>query len=99
MSYFREENNLKIDVFITRCSGGEVASKLQGFVILNNHRFRFTSVAFGRIGGHNVSIKLSNTSISKIKKMGVDPEELQLTVQRKLIEGDVNLPQNIEKPD
>jgi hypothetical protein len=31
--------------------------------------------------------------------MGVDPDELQLTVQRKLIEGDVILPQNIEKPD
>ena len=99
MRYFREENNLKIDVFITSSSGGEVASKLNGYLIFNNHRFRFTSVAFGRIGGHNVSIKLSNTSISTIKKMGVDPEELQLTVQRKLIEGDVILPQNIERPD
>jgi hypothetical protein len=31
--------------------------------------------------------------------MEIDPEKLQLTIQRKLIEGDVNLPNNIKLPD
>ena len=91
---YPKESNLKIDVYITSCSGGEIASKVQGFILLNNQRFRFSSIAFGRIGGHNVSITLSNISISKLKKMGIDPDELQLLAQRKLIEGDVIIPQN-----
>jgi hypothetical protein len=30
--------------------------------------------------------------------MEIDPEKLQLTIQRKLIEGDVNLPHNMKLP-
>jgi hypothetical protein len=30
--------------------------------------------------------------------MGIDPEQLQLTIQRKLIEGDVVLPDELKPP-
>ncbi|MFB5599140.1 MAG: hypothetical protein ACE5SW_02800 [Nitrososphaeraceae archaeon] len=99
MSYFRDKEDLKVEVFITKSSGGSVASKIQGYFVINNEYIKFTSIAFGRIGGHNVSIKISNLAISKIKKMNMDPDELLLTVQRKLIEGDVILPEKILKPD
>jgi hypothetical protein len=99
MSYFRDKNDLKVEVYITNTSGGTIASKLRGYFVIQDQHFKFTSIAFGRIGGHNVSIKLSNLSIAKIKKMDIDPDELQLTVQRKLIEGDVILPKNIVKPE
>ncbi len=95
---FEDSDNLKVDVFINNSSGGEVASKLTGYFVVKNKSFRFSAIAFGRIGGHNISLKLSNLSINKLKKMDIDPEKLQLRIQRKLIEGDVNLPQNMESP-
>jgi len=95
---FGDSDNLKVDVFINNSSGGEVASKLTGYFVVKNRSFRFSAIAFGRIGGHNISLKLSNLSINKLKKMDIDPEKLQLRIQRKLIEGDVNIPQNMESP-
>ena len=93
-----DNDELKVDVFINNSSGGEVASKLTGYFVVKNKSFRFSAIAFGRIGGHNISIKLSTSSINKLTKMEIDPEKLQLTIQRKLIEGDVNLPQNMKLP-
>jgi hypothetical protein len=95
---FGDSSNLKVDVFINNSSGGEVASKLTGYFIVNNKSFRFSAIAFGRIGGHNISLKLSTSSINKLKKMEIDPEQMQLIIQRKLIEGDVNLPPNMRSP-
>jgi hypothetical protein len=95
---FGDSSNLKVDVFINNSSGGEVASKLTGYFIVNNKSFRFSAIAFGRIGGHNISLKLSTSSINKLKKMEIDPEQMQLIIQRKLIEGDVNLPPNLRSP-
>src|SRR5688500_6924217 len=92
-----DNDELNIDVFINNSSGGEVASKLTGYFV-QNKSFRYSAIAFGRIGGHNISIKLSTSSINKLTKMEIDPEKLQLTIQRKLIEGDVNLPQNMKLP-
>lgn len=93
-----DNDELKVDVFINNSSGGEFASKLTGYFVVKNKSFRFSAIAFGRIGGHNISIKLSTSSINKLTKMEIDPEKLQLTIQRKLIEGDVNLPQNMRLP-
>lgn len=95
---FGDSSNIKVDVFINNSSEGEVASKLTGYFIVNNKSFRFSAIAFGRIGGHNISLKLSTSSINKLKKMEIDPEKLQLIIQRKLIEGDVNLPPNMKSP-
>ncbi len=93
---FKSGNNddLKVDVFVKNSSGGEYASKLNGYFIINEKSFRFSAIAFGRIGGHNINLKISNLSINKLKKMDIDPEKLQLIIQRKLIEGDVTLLKN-----
>jgi hypothetical protein len=95
---FGDNDDIKVDVFINNSSGGEVASKLTGYFVVKNKSFRFSAIAFGRIGGHNINLKLSNLSINKLKKMEIDAEKLQLTIQRKLIEGDVNLPPDIKLP-
>ena len=41
-----------------------------------------------------INLKLSNLSINKLKKMNIDSEKLQLEIQRKLIEGNVNVLNN-----
>ena len=87
-----------VKVFVKNARGSEVASKLSGYFVVKGQEFRFTAIAFGRIGGHNASVKVAKTTLDKIAKMGIDPEQLQLTIQRKLIEGDVVLPEGIKPP-
>jgi hypothetical protein len=85
------DDNIPVTVFVKSASGSEIASKLSGYFVIKGQEFRFSAIAFGRIGGHNANIKISKTTLDKIAKMGIDPEQLQITIQRKLIEGDIIL--------
>ena len=87
-----------VTVFVKNARGSEIASKLSGYFVVKGQEFRFSAIAFGRIGGHNASVKIAKATLEKIAKMGIDPEELQLTIQRKLIEGDVALPEGLRPP-
>ncbi len=68
---------------------GAVASKLSGFFSIGDNTVNFKAVAFGRIGGQNINIKISETKYNHIKKMGMDPEIILSLVQKKIIEGDI----------
>ena len=94
MYEFNTDSDYNVEVFVTKASGGEVASKLNGYFIINDQNFKFSAIAFGRIGGHNINLKLSNLSINKLKKMNIDSEKLQLEIQRKLIEAHVTILNN-----
>ena len=85
-------DNIPVTVFVKSASGSEIASKLTGYFVIKGQEFRFTAIAFGRIGGHNASIKIPKTTLDKIGKMGIDP------IQRKLIEGDIILPDGLRPP-
>ena len=89
---------IPVTVFVKSTSGSEIASKLSGYFVVKGHEFRFTAIAFGRIGGHNASIRVSKITLDKIRRMGIDPEQLQVTIQRKLIEGDIILPEGLKPP-
>ena len=91
-----QDQNSIVTIFVTNARGSEIASKLTGYFIINNQKFNFTAIAFGRIGGHNISLKIAKKTLEKIKKMGLDSELLQVTIQRKLIEGDVILAKGIK---
>ncbi len=91
-----QDQNSIVTIFVTNARGSEIASKLTGYFIINNQKFNFTAIAFGRIGGHNISLKIAKKTLEKIKKMGLDSEILQVTIQRKLIEGDVILPKGMK---
>lgn len=95
----RCKNNGELKVFIHAARGGEIASKLIGHFLLCDQEFRFKAVAFGRIGGHNISLDLSKKTIQSIRKMGLDPDQIHLSIQRKLIEGDVILPEGLKLQD
>jgi hypothetical protein len=93
-----DNDRLQVVVFVTDARGSEIASKLRGYFVIEDRQFNFTAIAFGRIGGHNISLNISKRTLEKIKKIGIDPEVLQLTIQRKLIEGDVILPEGLTIP-
>lgn len=78
-------------VVITTSRGGNIASKLRGYILIDGKKFHFSALAFGRIGGHNVSLNLSKKTIAEVTRMGLDYEQLSLNLQRRLIEGDVIL--------
>lgn len=91
-------DRVQVVVFVTNARGSEIASKLTGHFVIKDKEFNFTAIAFGRIGGHNISLNISKRALENIKKIGIDPEVLQLTIQRKLIEGDVILPEGLKMP-
>jgi hypothetical protein len=91
-------SNVPVTIFVKSARGGEIASKLSGYFVLQGREFRFSAIAFGRIGGHNIGLKIAKGTLEKVKEMGIDPDELQLTIQRKLIEGDVILPEGLRPP-
>jgi hypothetical protein len=91
-------SHVQVVVFVTNARGSEIASKLTGYFVIKGQEFNFTAIAFGRIGGHNISLRISKKTVEKIKKMEIDPEVLQLTIQRKLIEGDIILPERLKMP-
>lgn len=94
----KDDDDIQVTVFVKSASGSAVASKLSGYFVIKGQEFRFTAIAFGRIGGHNASVKIAKTTSDKIAKMGIDTEQLLLTIQRKLIEGDIILPEGIGPP-
>lgn len=87
-----------VTVFVKNADGSEVAAKLSGYFVVKEKEFKFTAIAFGRIGGHNASVKISKTTLDKIAKMGIDPDALVDTIQRKIVEGDIILPEGIKPP-
>lgn len=94
----QRDNDVPVTVFIKSASGSEVASKLTGYFVIKGQEFRFTAIAFGRIGGHNAHVKIPKTTLAKVAKMGIDPEALQLAIQQKIVQGDVTLPEGLKPP-
>jgi len=82
-------NNIDFRIHVKKVSEGPLSSKLSGYFYIDNIIFNFKAVAFGRIGGQNINIKISETKYNHIKKMGMDPEVIIGLVQKKIIEGDM----------
>ena len=78
-------------VYVTKIDAGDIASRLKGYFLLDDERFKFNGIAFGRIGGHNVNIKLSKKDEKRLKELGYDPEQIIIKVQRMMIEGDMEI--------
>jgi hypothetical protein len=88
-----EASNLskKVVVYVSNSTGGQFASKIMGHFVIDDKKFRFIALAFGRIGGHNINLQLAKSSVNNLKKIGYDPELVQLEIQQKLLNGDIIL--------
>ena len=74
-----------------------MAAKITGKFTIDDHEFRFTAIAFGRIGGQNIGAKLSQTTEKELVKLGYDVDEVILLLQRNLLQGDLTLPEGLTK--
>ena len=74
-----------------------MAAKITGDFKISENSFPFTAIAFGRIGGQNIGVKLSDDVESKVKELGFDLDEVIAELQRNLIQGNLNLPEGLTK--
>ncbi len=84
-----EYSKIDFKIHIKNVVEGAVASRLSGFFSIGNNTVNFKAVAFGRIGGQNINIKISDTKYNQIKKIGMDPEIILSLIQKRIIEGDI----------
>jgi hypothetical protein len=74
-----------------------MAAKITGKFIIDGHSFRFNAIAFGRIGGQNVGAKISKTTEKELKKLGYDIDEVIMSLQKDLLQGNLTLPEGLKK--
>ena len=93
-----------IDVFIDEmgdASGGGVANFLTGYAVYKGEKFPFEAIAYGRIGGQNVSPNLQPQALKRLEEIGVDIELFTARLQRKMVEGEmtINIPEGMLPPE
>ncbi len=88
---------MDLKVHINNIHGSQMAAKITGKFTLEDNEFRFTAIAFGRIGGQNVGAKISKTTEKELEKLGYDVEEVIITLQKNLLQGDLTLPEGLRK--
>ncbi|MFQ5476277.1 MAG: hypothetical protein ACE5DT_04515 [Nitrosopumilus sp.] len=88
---------MDLKVHINNIHGSQMAAKITGKFILDGNEFRFTAIAFGRIGGQNVGAKLSNNTEKELEKLGYDVDEVIMSLQKHLLQGDLTLPEGLKK--
>ncbi len=88
---------MELKVHINNIHGSQMAAKITGKFILDSNEFRFTAIAFGRIGGQNIGAKISKTTEKELEKLGYDIEEVIISLQNNLLQGDLTLPEGLKK--
>ena len=74
-----------------------MAAKITGKFTIDEHDFRFTAIAFGRIGGQNIGAKLSQITEKELETLGYNVDEVIDLLQRNLLQGDLTLPEGLTK--
>ncbi len=88
---------MDLKVHINNVHGSQMAAKITGKFTLDDNEFRFTAIAFGRIGGQNIGAKISKTTEKELEKLGYDVDEVIILLQRNLLQGDLTLPEGLTK--
>ncbi|HJU14407.1 MAG TPA: hypothetical protein VJ792_08140 [Candidatus Nitrosotalea sp.] len=86
-----------LDVRINNVHGSQIAAKITGVFAIDGHSFKFSAIAFGRIGGHNVGAKISKAVEKELVKLGYDVDEVINELQQRLVRGDITLPEGLKK--
>lgn len=88
---------MDLQVHIKNVKGSQIAAKITGSFVLGDNSFRFSAIAFGRIGGHNIGAKISKSAQKELTRLGYDVDEVMDQLQQMLVRGDIHLPEGIKK--
>ena len=88
---------MDLKVNVNNVDGTQMAAKIEGTFGLDNNTFDFLAIAFGRIGGQNIGVKLSEEIENKLKELGYNVDEIVGELQKKLISGNLSIPDNLKR--
>jgi len=74
-----------------------MAAKINGTFEIDDNSFEFLAIAFGRIGGQNIGVKLSEETENKLKSLEYNVEEVIDELQKKLISGNLSIPDGLKR--
>lgn len=87
-----------LEIHVNAVRGSQMAAKIAGrFTLDRRHEFRFTAIAFGRIGGQNVGARISKAAERELRGLGYDPDEVILEIQGRLLRGDMTVPEGLKR--
>ena len=74
-----------------------MAAKINGTFEIDTNSFEFLAIAFGRIGGQNIGVKLSEEIENELKSLEYNVEEVIDELQKKLISGNLSVPNDLKR--
>ncbi len=88
---------MDIKVHVNNVDGSQMAAKITGTFEIDNNSFEFMAIAFGRIGGQNIGVKLSEETESKLKSLKYNVEKVIDDLQKKLVSGSLSVPDGLKR--
>ena len=82
---------------VNNVDGTQMAAKIEGIFEIDANSFEFLAIAFGRIGGQNIGVKLSEEIENKLKTLEYNVEEVIDELQKKLISGNLTIPDGLKR--
>ena len=74
-----------------------MAAKINGTFEIDDNSFEFLAIAFGRIGGQNIGVNLSEEIENELKTLEYNVDEVINELQKKLISGDLSIPDGLKR--
>ena len=88
---------MDIKVHVSNVDGTQMAAKINGTFEIDDNSFEFTAIAFGRIGGQNIGVKLSEETKNKLKTLEYNVDEIIDDLQKKLVSGSLSVPDGLKR--
>ena len=82
---------------MSNVDGTQMAAKIDGTFEIDANSFEFSAIAFGRIGGQNIGVKLTEETENKLKALEYNVDEVIDELQKKLISGDLSVPDGLKR--
>ena len=74
-----------------------MAAKINGTFDIDDNSFEFTAIAFGRIGGQNIGVNLSEETQNKLKTLEYNVDQVIDDLQKKLVSGSLSVPDGLKR--
>ena len=74
-----------------------MAAKINGTFEVDDNSFEFMAIAFGRIGGQNIGVKLSKETEDKLKTLEYNVDQVIDDLQKKLVSGNLSVPDGLKR--
>ena len=88
---------MDIKVHVKNVDGTQMAAKINGIFEIDDNSFEFMAIAFGRIGGQNIGVKLSEETENKLKTLEYNVDQVIDDLQKKLISGYLSVPVGLNR--